>query len=451
MTAGIRYCTAEDGIRIAYCVEGEGEGVPMLVCPGFVESFSLDHLEPGQPEFMRRLREGRRLIRFDMRGTGLSQRGAADFSPAAVALDLDAVLRAARVRRCYLWASTLSGPRAIQYAADHPRQVLGLLLYGTFARATDVIPAHAIRGMADFIRTNPEFALSAVAGNNLDPANTDAAIRIAEAFRQSADGDTVADMLIAGSETDVTPTLSRIHCPTLVLHRVGDTVVPFAVGQTIASGIPHATFVPIQGDGHAFTFGDNTPIIEAIEAFLSHAPVRATSPTPKDAVQAVRTILFTDMVGHTEMMQRLGDIKGRAVLRQHERITRETLKQYGGAEVKTMGDGFMASFGSVSSAMDCAIALQRAFAQHTESMPEPLLVRVGLNAGEPIAEDGDLFGATVILASRICARADAGEILIPEPVRHLLSGKSYVYADRGETMLKGFEDAVRLYEVRWQE
>ena len=111
----------------------------------------------------------------------------------------------------------------------------------------------------------------------------------------------------------------------------------------------------------------------------------------------------------------------------------------------------MASFGSVTSAVECAIALQRAFATHTESMPEPLHVRVGLNAGEPIEEDGDLFGATVILASRIAAKAGAGEILIPEPVRHLLSGKSFVFADKGEHAMKGFDDAVRLYEVRWQQ
>jgi class 3 adenylate cyclase len=150
------------------------------------------------------------------------------------------------------------------------------------------------------------------------------------------------------------------------------------------------------------------------------------------------------------MMRRLGDERGREVLREHERITRDLLKQHGGAEVKTMGDGFMASFASVTKAMDCAIALQRAFAAHTDSMPEPLHVRVGLNAGEPIEEDGDLFGSMVIIASRIAAKAGAGEILIPEPLRHLLSGKSYVYADRGETILKGFEDAVRLYEVRWQ-
>jgi class 3 adenylate cyclase len=178
------------------------------------------------------------------------------------------------------------------------------------------------------------------------------------------------------------------------------------------------------------------------------APDRApTTDAPSAARGGLRTILFTDLVGHTEMMRRLGDERGREVLREHERITRDLLKEYGGAEVKTMGDGFMASFGSVTKAMDCAISLQRAFAAHEG---EPLAVRVGLNAGEPIEEDGDLFGSTVIMASRIAAKAAAGEILIPEPLRHLLSGKSYVYADRGETMLKGFEDAVRLYEVRWQ-
>src|SRR4029079_3942885 len=150
---------------------------------------------------------------------------------------------------------------------------------------------------------------------------------------------------------------------------------------------------------------------------------------PEVAEGTFRTVLFTDLVGHTEMMRRLGDDRGRDVLREHERITRDLLKQHSGAEVKTMGDGFMASFASVTKAMDCAIALQRALAAPTESMPEPLPVRIGLNAGEPIEEDGDLFGSTVIMASRIAAKARAGEILIPEPLRHLLSGKSYVYAD----------------------
>ena len=152
------------------------------------------------------------------------------------------------------------------------------------------------------------------------------------------------------------------------------------------------------------------------------------------------------------------------VLREHERITRETLKAHGGAEVKTMGDGFMASFGSVTQAVECAIALQRAFAARSDShdrrdaalapstpAPEPLSVRVGLNAGEPIEEDGDLFGATVILASRIAAKAAAGEILVPDTVRGLLSGKGFVFGDRGEFVPKGFDEGVRVWDVRWRE
>lgn len=161
-------------------------------------------------------------------------------------------------------------------------------------------------------------------------------------------------------------------------------------------------------------------------------------------------VLFTDLVGHTEMMRRLGDRAGRELLREHERITRDTLAQHGGVELKTMGDGFMAAFDSAVAAMDCAVALQRAFAEHADVSAEPLRVRIGLNAGEPVQDDGDLFGSSVILAARVAAQAGAGEILIPEPVRHLLTGKEYVFADRGEYVLKGFEDRMRLFEVRWQ-
>jgi adenylate cyclase len=114
-----------------------------------------------------------------------------------------------------------------------------------------------------------------------------------------------------------------------------------------------------------------------------------------------------------------------------------------------MGDGFMASFGSVTKAVECAIALQRAFAERESD--EPLNVRVGINAGEPIEEDGDLFGATVILASRIAAKADGGEILVSDNVRSLSAGKGFLFADRGEFVAKGFEDPVRVYEVRWRE
>ncbi len=132
-------------------------------------------------------------------------------------------------------------------------------------------------------------------------------------------------------------------------------------------------------------------------------------------------------------------------------MVREALKAHGGSEVKTMGDGFMASFSSATKALECAIAVQRAFAAHNESAQEPIKVRIGLNAGEPIAEDDDLFGMAVNEAARITAAAKGGEILVANVVRELAKGKDFLFADRGETSLKGFEDPVRLFEVSWRE
>jgi class 3 adenylate cyclase len=245
---------------------------------------------------------------------------------------------------------------------------------------------------------------------------------------------------LAGYE--VTDLLPKVRVPTLVLHRRDDTAVDVAQGRDIAAAIADATFVALEGRVHLPYWGDTDALLEAIDDFLGKE-----QPPPATGESAVRALLFTDLVGHTEMMSRLGDHRGRDVLREHERITREVLSAHGGTEVKTMGDGFMASFGSVAKAVECAIALQRAFA---ESAGETLSVRVGINAGEPIEEEGDLFGATVILASRIAAKAEGGEILVADTVRGLCSGKGFLFADRGDFVAKGFEEPIRVYEVSWQ-
>jgi len=139
------------------------------------------------------------------------------------------------------------------------------------------------------------------------------------------------------------------------------------------------------------------------------------------------------------------------VLRTHNAILRDALQAHGGSERKHTGDGIMPSFASASRALECAIAMQRALASHNESAEEPIRVRVGLNAGEPVAEEKDLFGTAVQLAARICAHAEPGQILVPIVVRELAAGKKFLFADLGETALRGFEDPVRLYEVRWRE
>jgi len=164
-----------------------------------------------------------------------------------------------------------------------------------------------------------------------------------------------------------------------------------------------------------------------------------------------KTNLSTDVEGSTALTDRLGDARARELLREHERMVREALKAHGGSEIKTMGDGFMASFSSAAKALECAIAMQRAFAKHNESAPEPILVRVGLNAGEPIAEEEDLHGTAVIEAARITAAAAGGEILVANVVRELAKGKGFLFGDRGEAALRGFDDPVRLFEVRWRE
>jgi class 3 adenylate cyclase len=192
--------------------------------------------------------------------------------------------------------------------------------------------------------------------------------------------------------------------------------------------------------------------VAAILDFLSSQPKAGSAVAePRIDTSSVRTILFTDLVDHTAMMQRLGDARGRDVLREHERITREALKAHGGTEVKTIGDSFMASFPSAQKAVECAIALQRSFEAHRAEAAEPITLRIGLNAGEPITDEDDLFGSSVILAARTKEKAAGGEILVTEVVRHLVTGKGFLFADRGHIEMKGFEEPVRVYEVRWRE
>ncbi len=235
--------------------------------------------------------------------------------------------------------------------------------------------------------------------------------------------------------------------PTLVLHRRRFPQVSVDVATDLASRIPNAQLVLLEGESGGFKLEDAQAVLDAINDFLGEGEGTTAEAVPSGLV----TILFTDVEGSTALTQRLGDAKARDLLRQHERMVREALKAHGGSEVKTMGDGFMASFGSATKALECAIAMQRAFAEHNESAAEPIKVRVGMNAGEPIAEDDDLFGTAVNRAARITATAKGGEILVANVVRELAEGKDFLFADRGETNLKGFDESVRLYEVRWRD
>jgi len=267
-------------------------------------------------------------------------------------------------------------------------------------------------------------------------------------MRESISQEAAQAALRAHREFDVTALLPQVRPLTLVLHRREVRWLDVAIARGLASRIPDARLALLEGTSATPVLGDTESVLRPIDEFLGVGEEAPPGPAPSGLV----TILFTDVEGSTVLTQRLGDAKAQEVLRTHNTIVRDALKAHSGSEIKHTGDGIMASFASASRALDCAIAIQRAFAQHNESNPDmPIRVRIGLNAGEPVAEEADLFGTAVQLAARICAHAEPGEILAPIVVRELAAGKGFLLSDRGDVALRGFEDPVRLYEVRWQE
>jgi class 3 adenylate cyclase/pimeloyl-ACP methyl ester carboxylesterase len=455
MRPEIRYCRSVDGTQIAYTALGRGEPA-LLFVPGWAVTVEMELAFDEAIAFYTRLSENRLVVRYDLRGMGASARDARDYSIGAHLADAEAVAKALTLGPHDVFAAAYGSPVGLLYAHRYPEQVRRLVLWAAYAHGREYGSEEAIRAVLALAKANWALYTKLSADVIFPKAPEEIRMRWARLLRQATQPENAERFMLSRFDQDVRHIVEAVAQPVLALNRKGNRSVPAASTRRLASRLPNARFIELAGEAEGWWIG-HQDFIEQLIRFLDEGTDRRPADGPSGASRTVlasgslRTVLFTDIVGHTEMMQRLGDVKGRDVLREHERITREVLKAHSGTELKTMGDGFMASFGSVTSAMECAIALQRAFATHTESMPEPLHVRVGLNAGEPIEEDGDLFGATVIMASRVAAKAGAGEILIPEPLRHLLSGKSYVYADRGETMLKGFEDAVRLYEVRWRD
>jgi len=447
MEPRIQYAQTTDGVNIAFWTLGEG--VPLVSMS--MSPFSHIQLEWQVSEWRswgERLAEKRKLVRYDPRGAGLSERDVADYSLDAYLLDLEAVVDHLGLERFALCGSFALGPVAIAYAARYPERVSRLLLWCSWARASDAYQSAQAQTLIALRDKDWDIYTETVAHLLIGWSAGEAARRFAALMRESGAQGALRAALASVTEFDVTALLPRVRAPTLVLHRRQVPVPDLGVARALASQIPDARLALLEGTSIAFYLGDAEAVLQAIDDFLSEGE------EPKTEVPvagAFRTVLFTDVEDSTALTQRLGDAKAREVLREHERIVREALRAHGGAEVKALGDGFMASFSSATRALECAIAMQRAFAAHSESAKEPIRVRVGLNAGEPIAEEKDLFGTAVNLAARIAAQAAGGEILASDVVRQLVAGKGFLFADRGETVLRGFEDPVRLYEVRWEE
>lgn len=464
MEPRIKYAHTADGLSIAYWTLGEG--IPLVHMTG--APFTHAQLEWRLPMFRNwydRVMTRRKVIRFDPRGCGMSERKVSDFSLDAQTLDLEAVLDRLALESCVLIAFHSSGPLAISYAVAHPERVSHLVLWESYARAADRYETPQMQGFLALLHSDWYFFTETLAHVYFGWEVGEPAQQFAKFVRECVTQEAARAFFAAQSRVDVSHLLERVSQPTLVLeHKRPD----MDVARQLASRIPDARLVvlegrPVEDKGIADAEA-------ALDELLGEAPSSVTAEQARPHAD-FRTILFTDVVGSTDLVQRLGDTRAREVLRQHERIVRDALRAYGGSEVKTMGDGFLASFSSASRALECSIAIQRALetwnaqaGMKTAPSPGavlsrtdapaadiPVSIRIGLNAGEPLTEENDLFGASVILASRIAAQAGGGQILAANVVRELCAGKGFLFADHGEAALRGFEDPVRLYEVRWRE
>ena len=444
MEREVRYCTTSDGVRIAYCVEGEGP--PLVVLPWNVTSFSLTHLVPAMDQLLFELVRGRQLIQADIRGIGLSQRDVTNISFESLLDDIESVIDTLGLSRFSVFAMTNASPYAIAYAARHPERVERIVFYAAFARPVPEATIPQARAFAEFARTNWELASRAIADVEIRRKSEEIGLRIAQWFQQSVAGETAARLFEVNIDVDATEFLPHVKCPALVIQRRDDS--RYEDGRELAAALPDARFITIEGKG-GLAVGDWQPIIQAIGDFLPQA--EGVTPIIRTADSAFRTVLFTDVVENTALLRRIGDEGWRAVMREHDEIVRAALREHGGTEISTSGDGFFASFGSSVKAIQCAVEMQRALARRNETAEHPVEVRIGLNAGEPIEEGKDVLGTAVTMAARIMSQAGGGEILVSDVLRQLVAGKGFLFADRGEFVAKGFEEPVRIYEVRWRE
>ncbi len=445
MEQQIRFCKTSDGLRIGYARTGEGP--PLVWVPGWISHLELDFEFPPFRERVANLSQDFTLIRFDKRGTGVSQRGITDFSLEAHMRDMQAVVAAAELKKFALAGYSEGGPISLSYTARHLDAVSHLILMGTWATAAQIGGGPEMLGALVSIVSHQWGMGSRLLADLFFGEEADPSVHQAFGLYQQQAA-TAADALASLRglmEFDVTALLPTISAPTLVLHARGDKISPIEGGQEIAAAIPGARFVSFEGN-HVPNRKQMAQMDEAIQEFILGVGGRTKATTWSAEASGLVTILFTDMEGSTAMTQELGDEGAQNAVRRHNSIVREALKAHSGKEIKHTGDGIMASFTSARGAVDCAIAIQRALAES-----EGVRVRIGLNAGEPVAEEQDLYGTSVQLAARVCAKAEGGEILVSNVVRELAAGKGFLFNDRGEFVAKGFEEPVRVYEVRWRD
>jgi pimeloyl-ACP methyl ester carboxylesterase len=427
-------------VNIAYQVVGDGP-LDLVLVPGFISHLDLDWQGPGYAQMLDRLSSFARLIRFDKRGTGLSDRpgGLPDLESRMD--DVRAVMDAVGSERAALMGYSEGGPLSMLFAATYPERTTSLVLYGTYAKRRDPdddYPWCATwkerQAYADAVEQ--EWGAEADLGTmapNAGPAEVEWWRRRA---RAAASPGAAKALILMNSNIDVRGILSAIHVPTLVLHRTGDHDSRPQEGRYIAERIQGARFVELVGDDHA-PWIEPDQILDEVEEFLTG--VRRGP----EVHRVLATVLFTDIVGSTSRAVELGDRRWRSLLEQHHAAVRRELGRFRGSEVDTAGDGFLATFDGPARAVRCAHAIRSVL--HSLGID----ITAGVHAGEvEVGADGAISGVAVHIGARVAAQALPGEVLASSTVKDLVAGSGLEFEDRGVHDLKGVPGEWRLYAVR---
>jgi pimeloyl-ACP methyl ester carboxylesterase len=442
MAPETRYARSGD-LNIAYQVTGEGPR-DLVYVPGWISNVEMMWEQPPMARFLERLASFSRLILFDKRGTGLSDRVSNDKLPTLEERmdDVRAVLETVGSERAALFGHSEGGNMCMLFAATYPERTTALITLGCFAKRRDPDDDYPWAPAADdreestldvernWGRLRPEdveyYAPSRVGDEQF-------VHNLERYFRRGASPGAAAALLRMNSYIDVRAVLPTIRVPTLVLHRKGDRDVDVAEGRYLASRIPGAKFVELAGDDHVISAGDIEAVADEIEEFLT-----GTRPLPEpDRVLA--TVMFTDIVGSTERAVQLGDRRWRELLGAHDAAVRRELDRFRGREVDTAGDGFLAAFDGPARAVRCALSAGEAVRELG------IEIRAGVHTGECELDGSKLRGIAVHTGARIAALAGPGEVLVSQTVKDLVSGSGLSFEEHGVRELKGLPGEWRVY------
>jgi pimeloyl-ACP methyl ester carboxylesterase/class 3 adenylate cyclase len=438
MPPGTRYAKSGE-VNIAYQVVGDGP-LDLVFVPGFISHLDLQWADPRIARFLNQLASFSRLILFDKRGTGLSDPVASPASLEDRMDDVRAVMEAVDSERAALLGFSEGGPMSVLFAATYPERTRALILCGSFATGS-LDPDDSPGGRRWVEAFRPLFDLGEQWGEGrtlgvFAPSANSESDRIGRGIfeRSAATPQMARTVLTMAVDTDVRDVLSSIRVPTLVLNRQ-DEFVPVEHAQYLAEQIPGARLVVLPGADHLPFYGDASGYAQEIEEFLTgtrHAP-------PSDRI--LTTVMFTDIVSSTERAAALGDAHWRELMAAHDELVRSELERHRGREVKTMGDGFLATFDGPARGIRCA---QR-IADQVGALD--IQVRAGLHTGECELIGNDIGGMAVNIAARIVALGAPNEVLVSSTVKDLVVGSGISFTDRGSHELKGVPSEWRLFAV----